>query len=57
VVSFTHQLLWPQGKSPWYPLDRRLGGPQRWSGCSGEERDSQPPPKSKPGTLIVQPVA
>jgi hypothetical protein len=18
----------PQGKSPWYPLDRRLGGPQ-----------------------------
>jgi hypothetical protein len=20
--------LYPQGKSPWYPLDRRLGGPQ-----------------------------
>jgi hypothetical protein len=26
VFSFTPQLLYPQGKSPWYPLDRRLGG-------------------------------
>jgi len=25
VVSFMPQLLYPQGKSPWYPLDRRLG--------------------------------
>jgi hypothetical protein len=24
--------LYPQGKSPWYPLDRRLGGPQSQSG-------------------------
>jgi hypothetical protein len=31
-----------QGKSPWYPLDRRLGGPKSWSGCSGEEKNSQP---------------
>jgi hypothetical protein len=37
VISFTSWLLHPQGKSPWYPLDRRLGGPQSWSGCSGEE--------------------
>jgi hypothetical protein len=22
---------YPQGKNPWYPLDRRLGGPQSWS--------------------------
>jgi len=22
--------------SLWYPLDRRLGGPQSWSGCGGE---------------------
>jgi hypothetical protein len=29
VVSFTLRPLYPQGKSPWYPLDRRLGGPQR----------------------------
>jgi hypothetical protein len=25
VVSFTLQPLYPQGKSPWYPLDSRLG--------------------------------
>jgi len=28
VVSFTPRPLYLQGKSPWYPLDRRLGGPQ-----------------------------
>jgi len=33
--------LYPQGKSPWYPL-HRLGGPQSCSGCSGEEKNSQP---------------
>jgi hypothetical protein len=31
----------PQGKSPWYPLDRRLGGPQSRSGHGGEEKNSQ----------------
>jgi hypothetical protein len=32
----------PQGKSPWYTLDRRLGGPQSRSGRSGgEEKNSQ----------------
>jgi hypothetical protein len=31
--------LHPQGKSSWYPLDRRLGGPQSCSGCSGEEKN------------------
>jgi hypothetical protein len=28
VVSFTPRPLYPRGKSPRYPLDRRLGGPQ-----------------------------
>jgi hypothetical protein len=41
----------PQGKSPWYPLDRRLGGPQSWP---GEERNSQPLPGLEPP--IIQPV-
>jgi hypothetical protein len=41
VVSFTPWLLYPQGKSPWYPLDRRLGGPQNCSGYGGEEKNSQ----------------
>jgi hypothetical protein len=43
VVSFTSRTPYPQGKSPWYPLDRRLGGPQIRSGHSGgEEKNSQP---------------
>jgi hypothetical protein len=44
VVSFTPRLLYPQGKNPWYPLDRRLGGPQIPSGRGSEEKNSQPPP-------------
>jgi hypothetical protein len=28
----------PQGKSPWYTLDRRPGGPQSQSGHGGEEK-------------------
>jgi hypothetical protein len=32
----------PLGKEPpWYPLDRRLGGPQCRSGRGGEEKNSQ----------------
>jgi len=27
MVSFTPLPLYPQRKSPWYRLDRRLGGP------------------------------
>jgi hypothetical protein len=37
MVSFTTRPLYPQGKSPCYPLDMRLGEPQSWSGRSGEE--------------------
>jgi hypothetical protein len=37
-----------QGKSPWYPLDRRLGGPQSGSGRGGEEKNSKPPPGIEP---------
>jgi hypothetical protein len=38
------------GKSLWYPLERRLGGPQSRSGRGGEEKNSQPP-------LGIEPVA
>jgi hypothetical protein len=49
VVSFTTRPLCPQGKSPWYPLDRRrLGGPQSRSGRGGEEKNSQPLPGLEP---------
>jgi hypothetical protein len=38
----------PFGKSPFYPLDRRVGGPQSRSGRGGEEKNSQPPPGIEP---------
>jgi len=41
VVSFTPRPLYSQGKSPWYPLGRKLGGPHRWSGRSGEKKNFQ----------------
>jgi len=43
-VSFTPRPLYPQGKNPWYPLDRGLGGPKSLSGRGGEEKNSQLPP-------------
>jgi hypothetical protein len=49
------QPLYPQGKSPWYPLDRRLGRSQSQFGCSGEEKNSQPLWELEP--LIIQPIA
>jgi len=45
-------LIYPQGKGLWYSADRRLGGPQSWSGHGGEEKNSQPLPGLKP--LIIQ---
>jgi hypothetical protein len=48
VVSFTHRPLYPQGKSPWYPLDRRLGRPQSRSGRGGEDKNSQTSPGIEP---------
>jgi hypothetical protein len=48
---------WPlylQGKSPWYPLERRLGGPQSQPGL-GEEKNSQPLPRLK--SPMIQPIA
>jgi hypothetical protein len=47
-TSFTLRPLYPQGKSPWYPLDRRLGGTQSRSACGGEEKNSQPLPELEP---------
>jgi hypothetical protein len=48
-------LLYPQGKSPFYPLDRKLDGPQSQSGYGGEEKNSQPMLGLKP--LIIQSIA
>jgi hypothetical protein len=48
------QPLYP-GKSPWNPVDRRLGGHQNQSGCSGEEKNSHPLLGLEPS--IIQPIA
>jgi len=32
--------LYPKGRSPWYPLDKRLGGSHSRFG-SGDEKNSQ----------------
>jgi hypothetical protein len=48
VVSSTPRPLYPQEKSPWYPLGRRLGGSQSLSGRGGEEKNSQLPPVIEP---------
>jgi hypothetical protein len=37
-----------KGRSPWYPLDKRLDGPESQSGRGGEEKNSQPLPGLKP---------
>jgi hypothetical protein len=47
-------VFYHQGKSPCYPLDRRLGGPQSRSGRGGEEKNSQRLPELEPS--IIQPV-
>jgi hypothetical protein len=44
----------PQVKSPSYPLDRKLGGPQSRSERGGEEKNSQPLPGIEPP--IIQTV-
>jgi hypothetical protein len=42
VGGFTPLPLYPRGKSPRYPLDRRLSGPQSLSGQRGEEKVLDP---------------
>jgi hypothetical protein len=50
VVIFMSRPLYSQRKSPWYPLDRRLGGPQsRWW------REKFPAPSGN-RTPIIQPA-
>jgi hypothetical protein len=56
VVSFMPRALHSRGKSPRYPLDGRLGGPQNRSGrCGGEKNLPYLDSSSDPSA--VQPVA
>jgi hypothetical protein len=54
-VVGTPRLLYPQGKSPWHSLVRRMSGSQSRSGRCGEEKNSQPLLGLEPP--IIQPVA
>jgi len=47
-MSFRPRPIYSQGKSPRYPLDRRLGGPQNRSGQGGKEKNSQSQPGIEP---------
>jgi hypothetical protein len=51
VVSFTPRTFHLQGKSPWYPLGRKLGGSQSRSGRGGEEKNSEPLPGLEPSNI------
>jgi hypothetical protein len=50
------QMLIPWGKSPQYPLDRRLGGPESWSGCCGVEKTFLSLPGIEPQPSSLYPV-
>jgi hypothetical protein len=54
VVSFRPRPLQPQGKSPSYPLNKRLGGLQIWSGRGSEKNSQLLPGPEHPTT---QPIA
>jgi hypothetical protein len=56
VISFKPRPLYPQGKGPRYPLDRRLGGPLRRSGHS-KKREILLNWESNPNSSAVQLVA
>jgi hypothetical protein len=55
VVRFTLRPLYPREKGPQYPLDRRLGGPQSWSGRGGEKKKVSAPAGNR--APLIQPVA
>jgi hypothetical protein len=56
MISFTLLPLYLRVKSPWYPLDRRLGGTQSRSGRGGEDRKKVPAP-ARNQTQVVQSIS
>jgi hypothetical protein len=53
VVSLTPRPLYRRGKSPRYPLERRLGGPQNRAGRRGEEKILDPTGTRTPTPLSI----
>jgi hypothetical protein len=56
VVRFTPRPLYPQGKNPWYPSDRRMVGPRAVLDTVVKRKIHSPRRGSNPRTPIVQPV-
>jgi hypothetical protein len=54
VVSFTPLPPYHQGRSPWYPLDRKLDGLQSLSVRGGEERSPQPLSELEPSIIQLE---
>jgi hypothetical protein len=54
-MEYRQSLYSPQ-KEWTTPLDRRLDGPQSWSGYSGDGNNLCPCWESNPGSQVVQPV-
>jgi hypothetical protein len=57
VVSFTLKPLYTWGISPCYPLGRRVGGPQSWSGRCEVEKNLLPLSGIEPRPSSPYPVA
>jgi hypothetical protein len=57
VVSFTPRPLYPQAKSPRYPLDRRLGGSQSCLDMVLKREIPSPRWEWNPDHPIAQPIA
>jgi hypothetical protein len=53
--QFHTPAAFPKGKSPCYPLDRKLGGPRTGLDAVVERKNSQPLPGLEPS--IIQPIA
>jgi hypothetical protein len=51
MASFLSQLFYPQENSPWYPLQKRLGGSQSQSGCYREKKYLLPLLRMEPQLL------
>jgi hypothetical protein len=53
VIGFTPRPLYPWGKRPQYPLDRRLGGPQSRFARYGEGKNLASIRNQKPAVQYV----
>jgi hypothetical protein len=49
-ASHPGRALPPRERTPWYLLDRRLGGPQSWSGHRGYRKNPVPLQGTEPGS-------